>query len=135
MFEYDVKTGGLTEQLTSMPEFELIDTTKEPEIKKRGRKKGTTNKKKEKEKFTIIDKNTCKLIASVIPFLIISISLENKKYELTDDEKEQLAPLWSDLIDKYLPLYLSTYSCEISLLITIGFILIQKTGIMEKLNE
>jgi len=73
------------------------------------------------------DKNLYHVIACLIPFTVIALITGNKGYELTQSEKEYLAPLWEDLFLKYLPaMYVFKYDKEITLTTTIIGLVIKK---------
>jgi len=55
-----------------------------------------------------------------------------KEYLLTDQEKKELAPMWEELIQKYLPDIIASYGIEFSLVSAIGIIVVQKSEIIEK---
>lgn len=81
------------------------------------------------------DKNLYNACACLIPFTIIALITGNKGYELTQSQKEYLAPLWEDLFLKYLPaMYLFKYTEEITLASTI-FGMIIKKSLPEKLLQ
>jgi hypothetical protein len=80
--------------------------------------------------FQLIDKNTCLLISGLVPFSLLALGLKKPEYELNDEEKESLAPLWDKIIQKYLPIYLSQYAEEVSLGIAISLLLIKKSGVL-----
>lgn len=74
------------------------------------------------------NKNLCNVLASLIPFLILSFVTGNKGYELSQSEKEYLAPLWEALFLKYLPaMRILKYEEEITLAIVIFGLIIKKT--------
>jgi len=73
------------------------------------------------------DKNLYNACANLIPFEVIVLVTGNKGYELTQSEKENLAPLWEAFFLKYLPgLYLLKCTEEIILMITIIGLVIKK---------
>ena len=83
------------------------------------------------EKFQIMDKTLCKILATVVPFALIAMLNKSPEWELTEAEKETLAPYWSDLVDKYFPQLEAQYGCEASLGIAVGMIAIQKSKILD----
>ncbi|MBT9131215.1 MAG: hypothetical protein DDT41_01519 [candidate division WS2 bacterium] len=76
----------------------------EPEKKKRGRRKKGLEEITP-EKLEIPD-DAVVLIAK-IPFFVISYLLKNKKYELDNYKAKVLVPAYKQLIDRYLPAYIS----------------------------
>jgi len=83
--------------------------------------------------YQFVDKATCKMIASLIPFSILAVLFQNDAYELNEKEKEQLAPLWDKIADKYIPEMISEFSEEASLGVTISLILVEKSGVIQSL--
>jgi len=85
--------------------------------------------------YQFIDKDTCKLIAALIPFTVLAVMLKDEVYQLSEMEKERLAPLWDRVAKKYIPEVISAYSDEAILGTTISLILIEKSGIVGKLID
>jgi len=104
-----------------------------------GKKKAPSRSKKPPEPeapytpYQLVDKPTCKMVASLVPFSILAVMFQNDAYELNEKEKEQLAPLWDKIADKYIPDMISEFSEEASLGITISLILIEKSGVIQSL--
>ena len=80
----------------------------------------------------ILHENLLKLISAMIPFSIMATVSGKKEYLLTDQEKKELAPMWEELIQKYLPDIIASYGIEFSLVSAIGIIVVQKSEIIEK---
>ncbi len=70
----------------------------------------------------------CVLIAELIPFTILAILSKNEDFELSEKEKEILAPMWNNVLKKYIPGVNYIFSEESILISNIVFILIQKSG-------
>ncbi|GAH57567.1 unnamed protein product [marine sediment metagenome] len=70
----------------------------------------------------------CVLIAELIPFTILAILSKNEDFELTEKEKEILAPMWDNVLKKYMPGVTYVFSEESVLISNIVCILIQKSG-------
>ena len=74
------------------------------------------------------DKNLYNACACIIPFTVIALFTGNKDYELTQSQKEYLAPLWEALFLKYIPaMYLFKCTEEITLATTIFGLIIKKS--------
>lgn len=71
------------------------------------------------------------VIAGLIPFQIIAMLTESKKWELTEQEKETLAPYWDDVINKYIPAIAEEYGPEAALIIAMAPLVVIKSGILE----
>ncbi len=76
----------------------------EPEKKKRGRRKKGLEEITP-EKLEIPDDAV--ILIAKIPFFVISYLLKNKKYELDDYKAKVLVPAYKQLIERYLPTYIS----------------------------
>jgi len=79
--------------------------------------------------YAVVPKDLCELIATVVPFMVLSIVIGNKKFKLTPDEAEKLAPYWDRVIQKYLPAALARWKDEAALLTMICITLIGKSPI------
>jgi hypothetical protein len=112
----------------------FLQQEEKPARKKRRSKAEIQAEKEQVLPYSLIDKDTCKLIATIIPFSLLAITLKDKRYFLTDSESDRLAPQWDKVITKYLPDYLSKYGAEASLGISICMLLIQKSGFLSSLQ-
>lgn len=89
----------------------------------------------EEKKFTEKDFELCKFFASVFPFFIIAEFKQNDVYNLTEKEKETLAPLWAEIFNKYLPTAIINYKEEMSLATAIFTILVLKSNVSNLVKD
>lgn len=124
--------------LNPEPEKTIPDTTTDllsVELPVKTRKPRTPKAQAEPEKpVLLLPDDTCILIAGILPFSIMSIFLK-KDYEISETQKRELAPMWNIVISKYLPAYLGAYKDETALAVAISLIIIQKSGILDKIQE
>jgi len=83
----------------------------------------------EEKKFTEKDFELCKFFATVFPFFIIAEYKNNDVYNLTEKEKETLAPLWAELFNKHLPTIIMDYKEEMGLATAIFTMLVLKSNV------
>ena len=89
----------------------------------------------DRQPYQYTEKETCKIIADIIPFGILALFLDDEKYKLTVKEKEDLAPLWDKVIEKYVPVTLAAYGPEANLALNITMIFIAKSGLIESIKK
>ena len=89
--------------------------------KKKG-KLGRPSKEPEPEfkPFQIFDKEDLKLAVSIVPFGLIAGLTKDKKWLLTEKEKNHLAPKVDKVITKYMPAFTYKYAEETELAFSIA---------------
>ncbi|MBA7494375.1 hypothetical protein ES702_04950 [subsurface metagenome] len=122
----DKKIPGLDPEITE-------EKKAEPKKKKMGRPRKEPPPEPPAQ-YSIIDKELCKEFAGIIPFLLLSITTGNNDYKLTDEEKENLAPHWDRVFNKYLPGFAGEYKEEMVLATAIGTLIIVKSGFFDKMT-
>jgi len=124
-------SGGIDKKLDDLSSGDI------PEQKKITKKKGRPRKEIPEPvvPFSIYPKEVCKMIAELIPFAIIAILSKDKNFELTNEEKEILAPMWDSILVKRLPLIMGKYAEEGILLSTVFVMLYNKSNLIKSLKE
>ena len=135
------KTGivgevGLSEDIDK--KLNDLSSGESPEQEKEIKPKKGRPKKKEPEPvlpFSQYPKEVCKIIAELIPFVAIASITKDKNYELNDEEKEMLAPMWDLILVKRLPSIVGKYSEEFLLASTVLAIIKNKTDFIKSMEE